>query len=195
MPLFKNLRRALQAHEPKIQTDPSKRQAAVAAVFHVRDGDPYLLFIERAAHPRDPWSGHIAFPGGTIEPQDADLKATAERETFEELGIDLNGAAYLGRLDDVTGATLPVAVAGFVYAVDDPPRLCPNAEICDAFWTPFAHVIDPARRRILNLTGWEPLRKAPAIDLLGPNRPLLWGLTYRLVAQLTGLAGHALPEM
>lgn len=195
MSFFNNLRLALNAHQPRIQADPSKKQAAVAAILHPRADDLYILFIERAAHPRDPWSGHIAFPGGTIEPQDADLKATAQRETFEELEIDLNGAAYLGRLDDVTGATLPVSVAGFVYAVDESPHLCPNAEICDAFWTPFAHVIDPARRCTLSLTGWGALREAPAIDLLGLNRPKLWGLTYRLVAQLTCFVGHDLPGM
>ena len=195
MNAFDQIQAGLAAHRPHTQTDPSKKQAAVAAILHPRDDDLYILFIERAAHPKDPWSGHIAFPGGTIEPQDKDLKATAEREAYEELSIRLSQATHLGRLDDVTGATLPINVAGFVYAINQYPDLCLNDEVCDVFWTPFVHITDPTRRQTLHLTRWGDLRQVPAIDLLGPDRPLLWGLTYRLIAQLTSFIGHELPDI
>ena len=48
-----------------------------------------------------------------------------------------------------------------------------------------------ARGQRLNLEGWHNM---PAIDLLGANRPALWGLTYRMVAQMAGFAGVDLPE-
>jgi 8-oxo-dGTP pyrophosphatase MutT (NUDIX family) len=59
-------------------------RAAVALVL--RDGAPgevELLFIRRAEHEKDPWSGHMGFPGGRAEPGDASLEATAVRETLE----------------------------------------------------------------------------------------------------------------
>lgn len=191
MTAFQTLTRSLAAHRPQLRSEPDKTQAAVAALFHPRPDDLYLLFIERAAHPTDPWSGHIAFPGGTAEPGDRDLKHTAERETREELGLELHCAQYLGRLDDVTGATLPIQVACFAYAIRQGVAFAPNAEIRDVFWTPFAHLTDPRRRQVLDLEGW---RDMPALDLLGPNRPVLWGLTYRMVAQLLEFAGIALPQ-
>ena len=191
MNTFQRIAAALLTYQPSIRSETDKTQAAVAAVFHPRRDDLYLLFIERAAHPTDPWSGHIAFPGGTAEPDDPDLKYTAERETREELGLDLSNAQYLGRLDDVTGATLPIKVSCFVYAVSEGVEVAPNDEVRDVFWTPFAHFADSARWQRLDLEGWHNM---PAIDLLGARRPVLWGLTYRMVAQMAGFAGVDLPE-
>ncbi len=48
-----------------------------------------LLFIRRAEKSGDPWSGHMAFPGGHMESSDASLLAAAIRETQEEIGLDL----------------------------------------------------------------------------------------------------------
>jgi hypothetical protein len=62
-----------------------------------------MLYLLRAVHERDKWSGHVAFPGGKLEPQDENIRATAMRETLEEVGIDLKSPAYkyLGRLNDL----------------------------------------------------------------------------------------------
>jgi len=185
----------LQSYQPKRFTEPDKKCAAVSVILYPTENDLQILFIERAAHPKDPWSGHIAFPGGTIEPEDATLQQTAGRETLEELGLDLTTANYLGQLDDVTGATLPIQVSAYVYAFHEKPILCPNDEVCDAFWSSYHHIVDPARLKTLQLKNWQPLREVPAIDLLGPNRPVLWGLTYRIVAQLVSFTGNTLPNM
>ena len=192
---YSQIQTALHTHKPKRFAEPNKKQAAVAILLHPTKNDLQILFIERAAHPKDPWSGHIAFPGGTIEPEDANLQQTAERETQEELGIDLSHTQYVGQLDDVTGASLPIQVSAYVYATNHKPILCPNSEVCDAFWSSFHHIINPTRLQTLQLKNWHPLKEVPAIDLLGPNRPVLWGLTYRLVAQLIGFTGHTLPSM
>ena len=191
MTAFEKITTSLATYNPVLAEKADKTQAAVAAILHSRDDDLYLLFIERAAHPKDPWSGHIAFPGGTTESEDSDLKHTAERETREELGLDLRETQYHGRLDDVAGATLPVQVACFVYAIHHTVNLEPNDEVRDVFWTPFFYLADPNRRQALNLEGW---RNMPAVDLFGSNRPLLWGLTYRLVTQLAGFADIDLPK-
>lgn len=192
---YTHIQTLLQTYQPKLFAEPDKKRAAVAILLHPTDNDLHILFIERAAHPKDPWSGHIAFPGGTIEPQDATLRETAERETQEELGIDLVRTQFLGQLDDVTGATLPIYVSAYVYATDHKPKLCPNDEVCDVFWASIHDIINPDRLQTLQLKNWHPLKEVPAIDLLGPNRPVLWGLTYRLVAQLVSFAKHTLPAM
>ena len=69
----------------------------------VQDGDPEILFIRRAARQGDRWTGHIAFPGGKRDPNDASDCAAAERETLEEVGLDLattasGGVCYVGGL-------------------------------------------------------------------------------------------------
>lgn len=81
------------------------RRAAVALVLAPSSESPLelsLLLMRRAEREGDPWSGHMALPGGHASGEDTDLLHTARRETLEEVGIDLAGAELLGRLDDVS---------------------------------------------------------------------------------------------
>ena len=81
------------------------RRAAVALVLapsSTGDATLSLLLVRRSEREGDPWSGHMALPGGHAHPEDADLLHTARRETLEEVGVDLLGAELLGRLDDVS---------------------------------------------------------------------------------------------
>lgn len=68
----------------------------------VQRGDPEVLFIKRAARANDRWTSHVALPGGKRDPEDDDDKATAIRETWEEVGFDLNAktSKYIGNLPE-----------------------------------------------------------------------------------------------
>ena len=186
-----NILRALDAHTPTIAPNPG---SAVAAILQGAE-TPHLLFIERARVNGDPWSGDIAFPGGRVEPQDTGLQAAAERETLEEIGLDLQQGHYLGRLDDLVTQTLGVQVAAFVYTVESESDFRLSPEVADAFWQPLSDLADPQRHRTHTFPHRGFPRRMPAIDLLGPDKPLLWGITYRFVAQLMRLAGQPLPEL
>src|SRR5258706_15931093 len=67
-PTWTDVRTALAARAPAQVTDPPSSRAAVALIL--RDGPQGIevLFIRRAEHPQDPWSGQMAFPGGRAEP-------------------------------------------------------------------------------------------------------------------------------
>jgi 8-oxo-dGTP pyrophosphatase MutT (NUDIX family) len=103
--------------------DPTPRRAAVALVLRVPVGaaGPELLLVKRAEYPGDPWSGHVAFPGGRAEPDDASPWHTAARETWEETGLDLLAAGrLLGTLDELyprTPVLPPVVVRPHVAVV------------------------------------------------------------------------------
>jgi 8-oxo-dGTP pyrophosphatase MutT (NUDIX family) len=180
---FDDIHALLSAHRaPALHSEGSTR-AAVALVLRTAGTDLEALFIERALHDGDPWSGDLGFPGGKVEQTDADERSAAERETGEELGFDLSGARFLGRLADIVGAHLPVRVSCFVYGISAPPLFSPGNEVRSLFWIPLALLQDR------QLHGYAPVRFAgdelnrPAIRLLGPGRPVLWGITYRLVMQ------------
>jgi 8-oxo-dGTP pyrophosphatase MutT (NUDIX family) len=116
-----------------------------------------VLFIKRAASPLDPWSGNTAFPGGKRNATDRDDVATAIREAYEEIGLDLSDARrflLLGRLDDrpVTsqgrvrsGYSLSPLVWAQVVPATPQLTLQPS-EVAGARWVRLAHVAD--RRRL-----------------------------------------------
>ncbi|MBN1686771.1 MAG: CoA pyrophosphatase [Spirochaetales bacterium] len=204
----------MAAHQPRVLPGGGKLRAAVALVLCGQPGSgaetgtpagapatssaapagaPRVLFIERTKHDGDPWSGHLAFPGGRLEERDLSLRDAAERETLEEIGLDLSSAEYLGRLDDVTGVTTPVVVSGFAYSIASPAVFALNHEVSDAFWVSLDDLLDVTRRTQYRFHSRGAERSAPAIDLLGPGRPLLWGLTYRFVAQFLRLLGYEVP--
>jgi 8-oxo-dGTP pyrophosphatase MutT (NUDIX family) len=176
-------RRRLQAHAPRI-IQPTMKHAAVAAVLHEAAHGSELLFIERAEHPHDPWSGHMAFPGGRVDPGDATARHAAERETLEEVGLDLAGAELLGRLDDVEGAPPgfdSLVVSAFVYHLDRRPAATLNYEVRDALWVPVTHLEDASRRVPYYWPREQRLTHYPGILVGEPDRHVVWGLTYRFL--------------
>src|SRR5262245_15243378 len=132
-----DIRRSLARRPAVLLPLAGVRQAAVAMVLAQGGSGAEVLFIERARTVGDPWSGHMAFPGGRVDPTDVDGRAAAERETLEEVGISLAGAELLGRLDDKRGNRQPeLVISAFVYHAPAPGEITINHEVQDAFWFP-----------------------------------------------------------
>jgi 8-oxo-dGTP pyrophosphatase MutT (NUDIX family) len=178
---FDDIAYALNHPRPALRDIPGHRRAAVALLLAATDAGYRILFIERATHPGDPWSGNIAFPGGKVEPDDRDARHAAERETMEELAIDLSQARYLGRLSDFDGAHLPVLLSCFVYGVPQSLAFEPNEEVKDAFWVAVADLVNLDRHGIHQFTFSGDRFESPCIRLPYDDKPVLWGLTYRLL--------------
>jgi 8-oxo-dGTP pyrophosphatase MutT (NUDIX family) len=192
------IRSALSAHEPETLPAPPRGRAAVAVILREVDGVPEVLFIERAEREGDPWSGHMAFPGGRMEPADEDARNAAERETLEEVGVNLAGAEALGRLDDLQGfhAAAPereMVISAFVYHMVDPGSLKPNGEVEQAFWFPLASLFDPERHVAYPVTLGGRLC-FPGVLVGEPERHVVWGLTYRFLAAFFEIVGRPLPN-
>lgn len=171
---------ALKNHTPKTLTAKQRGHAAVAMILKEGTTTPEVLFIIRATHEQDPWSGNIGFPGGKLDSTEEPQQA-AERETDEELSLNLQKAKYLGRLDDLHGATLPVLVSCFVYQVTEPVTFEPNHEVANTFWTPLPQLLDNERHQQKNVFYRNKERNHPAVKLLPSQQPVLWGITYRLI--------------
>ena len=182
-----DIARVLARHQPTLLDLPGHTRAAVAMVMRPAADHPEMLFIERAPHDADPWSGDIGFPGGKVETADHTPREAAERETREEIGLDLRSSPLLGRLSDIAGAHLPVLVSCFVFAVGDAGQFRLSDEVRDAFWVPLPALRDPLRHGDGEVRFGGELLSRPAIRLPVPDKPVLWGITYRLVMQLISL--------
>jgi 8-oxo-dGTP pyrophosphatase MutT (NUDIX family) len=188
------IRRSLAAHAPSLITIEGSQRAAVAVVLQGREDDVEVLLIERAQCDGDPWSGHMAFPGGRVDPDDCDSRAAAERETREETGVDLSTAEPLGRLDDLEGrgGRPGLVVSAFVYHAPAPGPLAPNYEVREALWVPLRRLVDP-QAQITHPYPRGGTSHFPAI-LVGNERQVVWGLTYRFIEILFGALGVPPPR-
>jgi 8-oxo-dGTP pyrophosphatase MutT (NUDIX family) len=178
------IRARLAEHRPQLYAaDSEVRQAAVAVILRARADDTEILFIKRAEKRGDPWSGHMAFPGGHREPADADLKAAAQRETLEEIGVDLSRADYLGPLDHQRamprGRLLNMLIAPHVFAVDHEPRCTPNFEVQEVVWTSLGRLAS----NHCHATETRPMAGEPTIfnGYRLERGHFVWGLTYRML--------------
>ncbi len=189
-----DVRRALGSpHQPVRMKAPAGQTAAVAVVLREAGGGVDLLFIVRAEHPRDPWSGHVAFPGGRVEAADADALTTAVRETREELALDLErDACILAGLPAVRThlerGPGPMWVAPFAFELLAAPRLVSNEEVQEALWVPLEFLADPGNRGRFLWDGPAPSIQMPCVRYDGR---LIWGLTLRIVDGLLALVASS----
>src|SRR5688500_19473207 len=97
------LRRVFQNHSVQVaERYEGSKEAAVALLLRAHE-ELELLLIKRAEQESDPWSGHVALPGGRRDAEDPDLLHTALREAEEEVGITASRDLQLiGALDEVS---------------------------------------------------------------------------------------------
>ena len=185
---------AALASRPPFRAPPGAgARAAVALLLRVEAGAVELLLIRRAEREGDPWSGHMALPGGRWQPGDADLAATAERETREEVGIDAaRHGRRLGELDELAprSARIPsIVVSPFVYHLSGSTEPRPNHEVQEALWVRVDELLHPdaATEYLHDLADGNTLA-FPAFDARGQ---VVWGMTHRILAGFLELYGQS----
>jgi 8-oxo-dGTP pyrophosphatase MutT (NUDIX family) len=194
-PTLEDLRAALRSRALSDPTGEGVGRAAVAAVLRPAGTQgPELLFIRRAEHPLDPWSGHIAFPGGRLDPEDTGPLQAAVRETLEEVGLDLDREGeLLGSLSPVPvtagGQRLPMVIEPFVFELTNGSAalpLFPNHEVEEILWVPISFLADQANRSTLR---WYHGGRSLPLPCCRYRGRVIWGLTLGMVDELLARAG------
>ena len=195
-PSLEEVGKTLAHKEPRIiPAEEDWRQAAVAAIFRQGAHGAELLFIQRARHPEDPWSGQLGFPGGRVEEDDDSPLAAARRETFEEIGLDLSesvGVRCVGLLHQIQARArqkiLPMVISPFAYLHEGAEQgrgsLDLNHEVEAAFWVPLSELAAPHLRIWHESARSETPFRFRALDL-GRSVPL-WGITHRMTMEILG---------
>lgn len=179
---FARLRERLATLNPSADNDASLVWAAVAVVL-TPDPDAILL-IRRAERAGDPWSGHMALPGGRREAKDPDLLTTAIRETNEEVGIGLSREDLAGSLEDVVPRTPvlpPIAIRPFVFVPPARPEFLLNPEVAAARWIQLDHLLRPDTHHPVRVEVRGESREVDAYEL---EDAIVWGMTERILASL-----------
>jgi 8-oxo-dGTP pyrophosphatase MutT (NUDIX family) len=167
--------------------DPTLVWAAVAIILTPQPDS--ILLIRRADRSGDPWSGHMALPGGRREPGDPDLAGTAIRETAEEVGVELRREDLAGSLADViprTPVLPPVAVRPFVFLLPERPAMRLNAEVAQASWVPVDYLLRPDTHHPVQLEVAGQSRQVQAYQL---ENAIIWGMTERILTSFLAQLG------
>jgi 8-oxo-dGTP pyrophosphatase MutT (NUDIX family) len=180
------LRERLAQHQPREDASGGPLIWAAVAVLIAPDPDS-LLLIRRAERAGDPWSGHMALPGGRQDPEDPDLMETAIRETQEEVGFSPDRAQLAGSLDDVVPRTPvlpPIAVRPYVFTLPSRPTLQLNPEVAAIRWVSLDHLLDAGTQETFEIEIRGERRQFAAYRV---DEGVVWGLTERIVSDLLRL--------
>ena len=130
-----------------IPTPTSFRPAAVLVPL-VRHAAGMTVLLTQRTEDMPSHAGQIAFPGGRKQTEDADAKATALRETEEEVGLSRTFVQVIGAVDPYRTGTgyeitpvVGIVTPGFTIHAD--PR-----EVADVFEVPLSHFLDAQNHRI-----------------------------------------------
>jgi 8-oxo-dGTP pyrophosphatase MutT (NUDIX family) len=206
------IRRALAGHcPPAAERQANDTEAAVALVLARIPQDRSsrgaenlaLCVIHRAERLGDPWSGHLALPGGRADPSDPHPRAVAERETLEEVGLTLGDRHWLGALAPVLvrigdSPRRRMIVHSFVYALDPAPAggavpaFALSDEVNEAFWVPLSYLWDPANASHVEWDRDGSRLAYPAIRFRGHA---IWGLTFRILTLFSDVIDAPLPHL
>lgn len=162
------------------------KPAAVLLLIYPKGDDDTILFTRRTDHlPHH--AGEIAFPGGRSHPEDADLRATALRETEEEMGVRRQDVTVLGRLDDFI-SVYGFHVVPYVGTIDGHyPFSVNHHEIAEVIEIPVERLRDPA---VYHTENWEHLGRLYPVCFFNVDDYRIWGLTGAILRQFLQRTGQ-----
>jgi 8-oxo-dGTP pyrophosphatase MutT (NUDIX family) len=163
--------------------DPSLICAAVLIPLLFKQGEWHVLVTQRT-QTVEHHKGQISFPGGACDPDDADLQATALRETLEEIGIPPDAVEVLGALDDFPTVTSFV-VTPFVGVIPYPIAFRLNRHEVEAvIEVPLSFLDDPGNLRVEQ---WEVQGHLHDVLFWDYGPYTIWGATARMLKNLLDL--------
>lgn len=169
--------------------------AAVAVIFREYRNRSEVLVIQRAQRTGDPWSGHLAFPGGRHDPGDPSLLATAVREVREEIGLSLRHEHLLSAQPQLAAPQLrsgQLLVAPFAFEIGGDPELTlAPGEVASAFWVDLEPLLSGARDTHYELQRDKQRMRFPGF-VIGEH--VLWGMSYRMLQPILAALSNERPR-
>ena len=161
---------------------------AAVLVPIVDRGEAALVFAQRTdrvGHHK----GQISFPGGRIDPGDADDLAAALREAHEEVGLDPARVEPLGLLDDQETFATQYVITPWVGRVRGPVVWQPDGEeIEKVIEVPVAALLDRGSFRVER---WERDGVARDVYFYDYRGTTIWGATARILKQYLDVVAEA----
>ena len=165
------------------------KRSAVALILRESNKGLEALMIKRADREGDPWSGHMAFPGGRADDIDRNNLHTARRETWEEIGLDTDvHTKFLGRLSDILSrphsGRKPMVITPYLFTIDQVPDLNINHEVAEVIWVPLEFLADKENRQRME---WKAKKMTFDLPCYFYQQRRIWGLSLVMLDELVGV--------
>ena len=126
-PWKQRIKEILSQMRRQVITRAGLKPSAVLVLICEKMGEYYIVFTRRTQDVEH-HKGQMSFPGGAYDEGDSDLKTTALREAFEEIGVRAEDVEILGNLDDQATMTSNFVITPFVGAIPYPYGFRVNRE-------------------------------------------------------------------
>ena len=172
-----------------------RKRAAVALVLQLQAGELSVLMIRRADREGDPWSGQMAFPGGRLEPGDANGLEAARRETAEEVGLHLGAQEpCIGRLSELNAVNRRfrggLVITPYVFRLHRRVNFHPNDEVAECVWVPLEFLLDTDNRQQMTWERGGVTLRLPCYFFEGRR---IWGLSLQMLDELMDIVAGKSP--
>ncbi|RTE87532.1 MULTISPECIES: CoA pyrophosphatase [Gammaproteobacteria] len=168
-------------HQPSYPTWPQLDWQPSGVLVPIRDnnGELEVILTRRPAFMRH-HANQICFPGGRREPSDIDLRATALRETHEELGIAPEAVNVIGTLPPQPVLTRFV-IQPFIGIVETHVEIVPDAnEVSEVLVVPLAELVEQANHLQISRNN----SMYPMVHFIPWQNSLIWGATAAIIRRL-----------
>jgi 8-oxo-dGTP pyrophosphatase MutT (NUDIX family) len=159
------------------------KASAVAIILFEDQEDHHFILIQRTEY-KGKHSGQISFPGGKKEESDTSFEDTARRESFEEIGIDLEDAILLGKLSPVYIPVSGFLVEPFVFHYPYTPEFqLQDREVAFIFSVPLKELLQEHVISTMNIPTENKLvmKNVPCFNL---QEKQVWGATALMINEL-----------
>ena len=163
-----------KANDPKI--------AAVLALFYPNQNNEVTLLLTKRANYNGTHSGQISFPGGKVEQSDLNLKQTALRETFEEVGIIDEDIEVIREFTEVYIPPSNFLVTPFIGIIYNKPIFKVNSEVAKIIEVPFSKLIDETNIGSIKIT--NSYMKETSVPCFKIDDSIIWGATAMVLSEI-----------
>lgn len=169
----------------KMIVNKNPRKAAVLALLYPDEDNRTTILLTQRASYNGAHSAQISFPGGKVDIKDENLKDTALRETYEEVGVNPSDIDIIRQMSDTYIPPSNFLVTPFIGYANIKPTFTPNEEVATIIEVTLNDLLDDSNITEIEMeTSYMKNMLVPCFKLNGYT---VWGATAMMLSEIKDL--------
>ena len=175
--------RPIYSYEDILAKNP--KFAAVNILLYLKNNEWYFPLMVRTTNERDRHSGQISLPGGKKEDSDENFEQTAQRETSEEMGIDIHYNRIIREMSPIYIPPSNFYVKAFIsYTKKNPEFTLQKSEAVELIEFPVSTLLSLSDQPEMLVL---PTSNGVEVPVINFNNYIIWGATSMILSELSHL--------